>query len=602
MPVVPKVTEPSVVAQGLPAAFQTVRATESNQGAAVGQAVGGIGDLLFEQGVARQEELTQIKTKQDNRRDAVNRAKTVKARIDANNALIADTNEKFDFSEESVLGDFGKGINKSSLEALNSHAASGASEESIALLEVMLLDADAKATGTASGIARKIGQANLDAVHDTNMTDVGDMASSAPTIENLTNIIGNEIPDLMRRIVGGEGQENEIIKEKALAEQAVLSAVDQLIATGRAEQAESLLLDGDMGRHLTAKAQRGTKRKIAIALFNSEKEARTAESPIGQIRADEANGLISKEDADAAVKKAVFIAREKLNIPGQIVAATDLNPDLPDDFNDVFLITQPNGSLSVIKGVNGAGGKITFSQQEQSDGTMVVYQQVGNNPPEFVDLLRDENNEPIKTGVSARGEAIGGRATVTAEQRDRSIDISENRLEQTITQNARTSEAALRADFEKRAEPFREQLRAVNQLEIVLAGEITGLDNKVITNLVSRAIAPTNVRAQAELDSFKGFGDLVDRVSGAVSTFFTGVRTEAQLDQVRTLVAEMREKHIGAAMDELETGFTNVATRSGLDPKNVVVSGVVKVKTLEEALKLPEGTKFIDPSGVLRIR
>ena len=543
------------------------------------------------------EHFQQVQIKQQKRQDAIEFSRSVNKANDLNRSELLKLQGESDLSDSKILSGYGSFMTENSQSIIDSF---NGSEDAKARLQVRLQDINAAYTGQAAGISAQLVRKNADRAFDESISPLVDLATQDPTIENLSTILSKGIPTAIEDLYGAWGPDEEKAKAQAAAEMVVTGTIDNLITIGNIDSADNLFNNGNMKGMLAAQKRQEYSQRIQIAKVNQMNQQMVAQSTIGRIRNDEKNGLITKEDAEAAIKKETQLARGNLNTPGQIVMATDLNPDLPDSYASVALIKQPNGSLQIFD-ANG-GGKTTFFKQEQDDGTVAVYMEDGINPPQFIDTLKGPDGKPIKTGVSSRADMVQGRANVAADQRDRSLNLSESRLEQSIKQDVRTSENTLRDDFEKRAEPFRDQLDSLDKLEIVLAGDINGLDNKIITNLVSRAVATTNVRAQAELDAFKNFGDVSERLSGAISTFFTGKRTEEQLNQVRELIKEVKYQYVVPAMNELEQGYKNVAERNDINPDNVIVSGSKKVNTVEEAMKLPKGTVFIDANGVKRVR
>jgi len=285
-----------------------------------------------------------------------------------------------------------------------------------------------------------------------------------------------------------------------------------------------------------------------------------------------------------------LLSPEERKNSGDIINARSLDPDAPD----VWLIQNPDGGLKTLS--TGAGGavKTDWSQQENADGTISVIRQVGNSPPEVVSLLTDPEGNPIKTGTSARSAATregadASRAAVqqrhdTREERlGANLFLSRERLANTIKNQVRTSEGALRDDFEVRVKPFREQLRQLDTLDSLLSGDVSALDEAQIVNQLS-ILSDSNVRAQANLNTFKNPGDLGQRLGGAISRFFAGTRTPSQLEEVRQLSTQLRQDIFDPAIEELSGAYKDVATRGKLDPNNVVISGKKSLSdmTMEE--------------------
>lgn len=548
-------------------------------------------EIGIQEAIPAVQRLEEAQLKQQIRQETVDRSSMVNQLDIELNEKLEEFKAKRDLSKEQDRQEFGEYSIRRMNELIAEH---NGSEDSKAKLRIRLGDITSSKLGMAAGIGTKIGMENVERALDLRVSPLMERAAFVRP-EDFKSLI-EDLDEVMSDFNDVVDPSKETEKRTQLIENMAMSRIDRYLINGNPDLAETFFYEKGGSEYITPNMQRETIRRIETAMSSKKQEENRAESPIGKIRADEKAGLISKEDAEAAIKKETHIAAEKLREGGGIVAATDLNPELPDEYSDIYLIKQPNGNLTVMKGKDGTD-KVTYFQQELEDGTIGVFMQEGNKPPQYVSKLTVEGGKEARTGVSARAEAVQGRADVNSKLRERGLDLTESRLEQTIKQNARTSEDDLRDDFDKRAKPFREQKKALDMLEVALQGDISGLDNKIITNLVSRAIAPTNVRAQAELDSFKNFGDLGERISGSIKTFFSGKRTDAQLDQIRTLVKEMRDMHVGPAIEELERAYEGVAIRSNLDPNNVVVRSVIKVTTQEEVDKLQSGDKFIWTDG-----
>jgi len=312
----------------------------------------------------------------------------------------------------------------------------------------------------------------------------------------------------------------------------------------------------------------------------------------------------SAAQGDESAREALMLlSPEERKGAGGIINARSLNPDAPD----VWLVQKPDGGLTTLN--TGAGGavKTNWSEQENSDGTISVVRQVGNSQPEVVDLLRDPEGTPIKTGASARAAAsqagaAEGRANVqerhdTREGRlNAGLFLSKERLKQQISNQARTSEASLRDDFEGRVKPFREQLRQLDTLDSLLSGDVSALDEAQIVNQLA-TLSDSNVRAQANLNTFKNPGDLGQRLAGSISRFFAGNRTPSQLEEIRQLSAQLRSDIFDPAMAELSNAYKDVATRGNLTPENVVVGGSKSISSMSMEELEAEKQRLLNGGG-----
>ncbi len=273
MPTVPKVIEGSVQNRAAPAVFQTARATPSNQGAATGQAVGGIGDALFDQGIKLQEEFNRVRIQQDNRRDTVDRAR-LKNQYDLENSQeFAKTDKESDFSQQDILGGYGASLSKRKRDILSSHIESGASEDSISQLAIDLNDSEASATGVAAAKATEIGSINLEQTRQNLMSPIMDDAGQNP--QDLKRILEEDIPNTYNGALrGGYGGAEELKNVQEDQERAVLASMDRLLIQGRTEEAEKLLIDDGINRFLSPPVDREQRRRIEN-VFKSKRDIET---------------------------------------------------------------------------------------------------------------------------------------------------------------------------------------------------------------------------------------------------------------------------------------------------------------------------------------
>ena len=94
--------------------------------------------------------------------------------------------------------------------------------------------------------------------------------------------------------------------------------------------------------------------------------------------------------------------------------------------------------------------------------------------------------------------------------------------------------------------------------------------------------------------TFKNPGDLGTRLTGAISKFFTGERTEDQRQHIRDLSSELRSKVFAPALSELELAYREAATDSQLNPDNVVIGSKQRIRAKGNKQSLQEQLDAID--------
>ena len=298
-----------------------------------------------------------------------------------------------------------------------------------------------------------------------------------------------------------------------------------------------------------------------IGLFQSpEQLAQQERDQVIRSAQNEADARLSTAEATGAAEAIKQNAINRLSEPGQLIPVEELLENVPPQLAGATFIRQPNGNLKI---VSQAGGELEFFRQELADGSLGVFvQDPVTGESRQVSTVQGENG-PIKTGVSARSER-------SSNLRERELLTSQDRLAEKIIQNTRGEQGRLRDDFRVRAKPFRDLRRDLDKLDTLLSGDITALDNKAITNLVARSIAPSGTRAQSEIGDFGNPGDIIERLSGSINKFFAGARTQEQLNDIRKLSNELRFKFLDPGFDVLKDSFVSVAEISKVDPKSVI--------------------------------
>jgi hypothetical protein len=250
-----------------------------------------------------------------------------------------------------------------------------------------------------------------------------------------------------------------------------------------------------------------------------------------------------------------------------------------------------------------SGGAGTF-KDVLSDGTIGIFNPDGS----LLARARDEDGNPVTAFEHEKEGGIADRAGSAANRADQRIDQADQRIKQTdkrlantdraffqgreehastITQRERTSESAMSSAFATKSAPFRKQLASLGVLDNLLSGDVTALDEAAITNQVS-ILSDSNVRALANLNTFKNPGDLGTRLAGAISRFFSGTRTEKQLQDIRALSADLRKKVFAPALSEMELAYREAAVDSQLNPDNVVIGSKQRIRAKGNKQSLQE--------------
>lgn len=219
----------------------------------------------------REKKLADAKLKQDNRNNAVDRSGKINQTTIEFNQERTRLEKKDDLSNQKTLEGYGSFMSQRIQEIITEHTDSGASPDSIATLTMRLDDVKSDAIGKASAISTTLGVAKGNETYDNRLVTIGENAAESITIKGLSQIIDSvdvALEDL-KDVFGTSEEANQLQRGK---EHAVLSRVDRLIIQDRAEEAESLLIDGDMNRFLSPEKQRETRRKIDN-VFKSKKDA-----------------------------------------------------------------------------------------------------------------------------------------------------------------------------------------------------------------------------------------------------------------------------------------------------------------------------------------
>lgn len=208
-------------------------------------------------------------------------------------------------------------------------------------------------------------------------------------------------------------------------------------------------------------------------------------------------------------------------------------------------------------------------------------------------------------------------------ERAQSADIDRQELELKIASAQRAGgfkdakqkadvEGGLRKEFVKASAPFTDSRDAFRR---VMASENTGAgDVSLIFNFM-KTLDPGSTVREGEFATAEQTAGIPGRVVQQYNKAITGERlTQDQRaefkSQAEVLFERQKQQH-----EQRVTQFGGIAGRLGITPENVLIDlqsapelqqaqsaqGPQTVATPEEAAKLPSGTQFRDPAGVLRV-
>lgn len=270
----------------------------------------------------------EIKFKQDNRRDTVNRAGLINQFTEDTDNERRRLETESDFSDESVLSEYGAFNATRKQEILESHRATGASEDSIANLDIRLGDIESKATGTAAGISVKLGYDKVDVLYKRRLSSLGELAAQDPSIQNLNLILSRDVPAMVDDLRGALDPSQEQTAIDTAREFAVTSAIDPMLRKGNLEQAENLLVNGGMSRFLSQEKQIEVRNRIATIRFNR----------------DQTSSKLSQREKRSLQLQARNFSKEL----SDDIAAGDVRVFGPDEFGNYKRINEATGETLAV--------------------------------------------------------------------------------------------------------------------------------------------------------------------------------------------------------------------------------------------------------------
>lgn len=205
--------------------------------------------------------------KQQNREDTIDRAGLINEKTRLNDELIQEINKKEDLSDRQVLFQFGQSLVQKRQEIIKQHRDRGASEDSLARLDIRLQDVDNATIGVASSLAATIGRDKLDTRFDQSLNPLILSVQQNPTPDNIEKQFANletQISDLS--VESDPTKENEFRRNGR--QELVLNAIDTLNIQGRIELASNILNNGRFSGSLSPEKQRQISNSINTIKFN----------------------------------------------------------------------------------------------------------------------------------------------------------------------------------------------------------------------------------------------------------------------------------------------------------------------------------------------
>lgn len=275
------------------------------------------------------EKYAQVARLQEDRKNIVDMAEQINTKNMENDEKLRDLNAKSDLSREDVLSEYGAFLVQRRQELLNLHRERGGSQDSLARLQVRLMELDDRYTGQAAGISAKIGKDKVDTAYNNALTPLAERAAQNPTLENINVVLG-DLRSQFDDLKGGYDPIEEGAKLRAGEEHIAINALNKLIINGRAETAQGLLEEGNLAQYLSPESQRSVRRSIETVLSSKEEMTRKiqqAEVAIGRrLSQDERLRLIGLGTKESLTTKEVFnVATGKLQFATEAQIAADPN-------------------------------------------------------------------------------------------------------------------------------------------------------------------------------------------------------------------------------------------------------------------------------------
>lgn len=216
------------------------------------------------------EKFAEVKLKQENRRDTIDRADQLNRFRQETEEELRRVQAEEDLSRDETIDKFGRFMAERQQELFNEH---GGSQDSRAKLIMRMSDINAEFTGQAAGISAKIGREKVETLFNAQLNPLITKAAQNPSIDNVNKLFIDfeTVIDDMRGVF--DPSQEEVLRQ-AGRQHIALATLDPLLIRGETETAETMLTEGGLSKHLSAKAQINVRRRIETIRFNKEQIAR----------------------------------------------------------------------------------------------------------------------------------------------------------------------------------------------------------------------------------------------------------------------------------------------------------------------------------------
>ena len=315
----------------------------------------------------RENRIAQAQVREDTRRNTVHSATSINDYVRAITDEARAFTDAGDFSDKN-MGEFGNLASQLRQDRIASHVEQGGSPESLGSLEARLLNEEAKAVGSVSGIVAKASEDNVTESVNRSSARLVESAANNPNISNiidsfreLDQIIADHAPALSPE------REREIYEGKR--EEIVLGTIEPLLINAQPEAAAALL-EGGLYDELSPPERTKLRNRITTMRFNRDQtKVDLSEREKRSIQLQEDHGLSEALAND--------------------IAANDVKVVGPDEFGD-FLT------------VNIATGKKTKVTEEDK---VVISQTLGLETPAAEPGRSIQEAVEVGTGPFAKAQA-----------------------------------------------------------------------------------------------------------------------------------------------------------------------------------------------------
>jgi hypothetical protein len=234
-----------------------------------------------------------------------------------------------------------------------------------------------------------------------------------------------------------------------------------------------------------------------------------------------------------------------------------------------------------------------------------------------MDLRRDQFNFQREQSLR-NAKTAEERLAIDKSHKEQLLRLNEQTLEMKklaakgTNQQVVGNEGKLRDDYNQLSKTFI-GVRDAHQRVMASANDPSAAGDLALIFNYMKVLDPTSVVRESEFAQAASTGAFGERIKAAVNRVVNGERLS---DEIRKDFLDRSERLYTAAEQnqvDLETRFTDISKRSGVNFENVVIpyrtskpkgkpgqAGPVKVSSDAEYEKLPSGTEYIAPDGSTR--